>query len=58
MRRVIAGLLVVAGLAGAFTALYLDVLAAVAAFVGLPLFLYGLAGYDIDAPAHDGSGSA
>ncbi len=58
MRRAVAGLLVTVGLLGAFTALYLDVAAGVLMAVGLPVFAYGLAGYDVDARAHDGSGSA
>jgi hypothetical protein len=53
MRRAIAGVLVMVGLLAAFTALYLDVLAAVLMLLGLPVFAYGLAGYDIDARAPD-----
>lgn len=46
------------GLLAAFTALYLDVLAAVLMLLGLPVFAYGLAGYDVDKtkPVDDGSG--
>ena len=51
MRRIVAGVLVMLGLLAAFTALYLDVLAGVLMLVGLPVFAYGIAGYDIDAHA-------
>ena len=55
MRRLVAGVLVAAGLIGVLCALYLDPFVACITFACTCGLAYGLAGYDIDAekPSQD-----
>ncbi len=49
MRRGIAAVLVIAGLAAVLAGFYQDAWVAFLMLAGVPTLIYGLAGYDVDA---------